>query len=890
MISVVKGNVRKRVMSNILFIMAAMVVFSGASVSDARGEIICRAEVNRTSVPVGGDVILTVTAEGSVDWSADFEIPTIPGVSIRAGGTNQSMSFINGRSSTTISRTYYLRVEKQSDFVVGKIKVSSGKDSGESDPIAITVTAPDPTGGVPTSQSGNRLPRPSGTNTGSNAGTNKDVFVTLEVDQDEVWVGQQIILSFKYWHRGQSWSSPQYQAPKTEGFWREDLGKERSYQKSYQGWTYNVTEINYALFPTRSGSLNIEPAVLEFSASNGFFFGSRRRVQTPKSFKTDAITVNVKPLPLPRPADFSGIAGSSLDFVAKVNRTNVPAGESVTYSIELMTDGFLKSFSGLEVEAPVDCRLHDGTENLETLLGNTRQRNAQKLIGRYSQEKFIVPTKSGSLKIPGQKVSWFNVRTGKYQTTQTKTQQINVTAARPGTEEMESSGFRRSEIERLGEDLAFINQVPDHLIMRSPVFTRTPLYWICLVLPILGLGSWRLYVNKLATDRRNPAKVRRRRALVTALRELKKTEVMQESEERFGAISRVVSGYVADVENRPLAAIGGQDVRDFCIGLGLEEHGVKLESYLHTSDFARYGGTSSSVETSAAEVKTWLTDLDLAFKKQNTKKAKNSSTRLASFFLLMCLGFLNISSGHASDQTVTRPGPDPVRLLAEGNQAYTAGDIVLAIDLYTQALDLGVDDSVLHYNIGNAYARQGQLGRAVVSYLRARRLAPQDKDISGNLHWVRSQLQDLELQDHSMPLFIAEVVTVIGWFTLAQWSYVPLLLVWALAILVGWGWYRDDFSNGLRRLIIVSVALFIISSGITGWRYYLEEVRDQAVIVVAKAAVYSGPADSYPVLFEVHDGLTVNLNESRDGWVRMDLGGQWQGWVPSSSVEPVRLP
>jgi uncharacterized protein YraI len=59
---------------------------------------------------------------------------------------------------------------------------------------------------------------------------------------------------------------------------------------------------------------------------------------------------------------------------------------------------------------------------------------------------------------------------------------------------------------------------------------------------------------------------------------------------------------------------------------------------------------------------------------------------------------------------------------------------------------------------------------------------------------------------------------------------------------------------------------------------------------VAEATVRSGPDAGFPTLFQVHDGLPVTLHGEREGWVRMSLGGDWQGWLPATAVERVRKP
>jgi uncharacterized protein YraI len=58
--------------------------------------------------------------------------------------------------------------------------------------------------------------------------------------------------------------------------------------------------------------------------------------------------------------------------------------------------------------------------------------------------------------------------------------------------------------------------------------------------------------------------------------------------------------------------------------------------------------------------------------------------------------------------------------------------------------------------------------------------------------------------------------------------------------------------------------------------------------VVEEVEVRSGPATTFPVVFRIHDGLTLAIRGERDGWSRIGLGGDWVGWVPAGTLEPVR--
>ncbi len=846
-----------------------------AIAAPALADFICEASVNRTSVPKGGEVVLTVAARGDVGWSPEFKLPELKDVRIYSGGTNQSMSMVNGATETSVSRTFYLKVDADSGFRIGSIKISSDKGECETEPIDIKVTAAASNSGqVPPSNTGNRTQRPSGnTAAGSEPSTagepGDDIFVTLEADHTEAWVGQQVVLTFRYWRRVQPWNNPSYTPPRTEGFWREDLGSERNYRKVLQGRAYNVTEIRYAVFPTRVGRLMIEPAELKFPEGVfDRFFQTRRTRRGPHVLRTEPVILSVKALPRPHASNYSGIVASRLNFISQVDRDTVPRGEAIGLKVILRADGFLKGFSDLEVPAPAKARLHDAGESFQTSVENDR------LAGKISVEKVIVPDQEGSLHIPPVELVWFDTESGLFRTARTGAWDIAVTASDLPFAADDESGFLRNEVARLGEDLAFIHQVPQSLSTRAGPRTGGKLWWTLVVLPLVLLGAYRFFLARIAAERRDPAGRRRRGALAAA-----RGLLANENEDRISVVARAIYRYVADCQDRPLASVGPADVRSHCASVGAGEVGQRLCEILIECDSANYG---QSDPHSADNLATETADL---LGKLHGRDLNTSATQLAGLFAILGVGLMLAGTPTVALATETgRPGADPVRLVAEGNQAYTEGQLETAADKYNEALQMGVNDPVLHFNLGNTYARSGHLGQAVACYLRAQRLDPRNRDIQDNLAWVRRHIRDLELSDEPLPLFIAQFVGLVGALTLDQWGLALVVLVWVGVALVAWGWYRDEITITLRRLLLSSAALLVIVGAITGGRWYVEEVRELAVVIVPEAVVRSGPAENFPTLFEVHDGLTLSIVGRREGWVRVGLGGEWEGWVPDSSV------
>ena len=859
----------------------------------ARADLTCRAEVDRRTVAQYDQIVLTVEAEGDAGWSADFNLPELPDIRVQGGGTNQSMVFANGQTVTTLSRTYYLQIETDSDFTIGPVEIRTNGGVCQTDPIAIKVTAAD-SGGPPATSppggsgtTGRTAPqdgdsRRTARNPAGQPGD--DIFISLDVDHREAWVGQQIILTFRYYRRIQPWNNPSYQPPRAEGFWREALGPERDFRRIVSGRSYNVTEIRYALFPTRAGDLTIEPAELTFREDVfDRFFNSRRRTG-PRVFRTDPITVQVRDLPQPAPDGFQGLVATDVSLDVTTDKVTVPRGEPLGWKIKLVSDGFLKGFDGLVIPDVESARTHEAGDSFKSSVG-------EQLTSEVTVDRVLVPTEEGTLTIPDVTVPWFDADAGRYRTARGHVRPVDVLPSDLPVEGDEESGFLRSEIARLGNDLAFVQQPGDKLRRGAVVAVGSAIWWVLLLLPLLLLAMWRGYLGKLAEHRRDPAGLRRRRALGVARDGLKAMAALPNEAERLAAAARVITGFVAAATDRPEAAVGAPEVRDFCRRLDHENIGEELTAVLAAADTARYGG-GDTAETSAELGRRLSDSLSILAAGMNRLNGSPGSVRrestLRAFWLglLLCGGLALAPTAPAAQPD--RPGVDPVRLVAEGNQAYTAGDLAQARTLYEQAEALGVDDAVLHFNLANVHARQGHLGLAVAGYLRALRLDPRNGDAKANLAWVRSHSQDLELLGGNLPLFIAQLYAFEESLTLGEWSVVFIGAVWLLAGLLAWGWYHQTISPWLRRTLLTVAVMVAVSGAVTGWRYQREEVRRQAVVIAEQVVVRSGPDETFATLFEIHDGLAVTLHDEQDGWARIGLGGDWQGWVPRRDLVLVR--
>ncbi|MBF0277694.1 MAG: tetratricopeptide repeat protein [SAR324 cluster bacterium] len=224
-----------------------------------------------------------------------------------------------------------------------------------------------------------------------------------------------------------------------------------------------------------------------------------------------------------------------------------------------------------------------------------------------------------------------------------------------------------------------------------------------------------------------------------------------------------------------------------------------------------------------------------------------------------------------------------VSLFVEANQAYEQQDFARSAALYESLLQKGHQNGHLHYNLGNAYYRLGNLGKAIGYYLRALNDLPRHEDLIANLNYVRlqttDQKEDLEqswretFQEWSSP------------FTLQEWLLMLLIcngLFWAVAALRLFI-QREIFS----WLLYLSggLTVFLLLAAFTKWWAPLPV----GTILPQESAIYSAPHEQATVLFQLHEGTEVVIEEEAQEWAKVRFEPTKKGWIEKKNLFFVTL-
>ena len=243
-----------------------------------------------------------------------------------------------------------------------------------------------------------------------------------------------------------------------------------------------------------------------------------------------------------------------------------------------------------------------------------------------------------------------------------------------------------------------------------------------------------------------------------------------------------------------------------------------------------------------------------------------------------------LASMAAAADVVSESGPDDS--FFAGNHAYAEGRYAEAAAKYEEVVDQGLESGALHFNLGNTNFKLGDEAGALASYLRARRLRPNDPDVMANLAFAK---ESLELADGSDSLwrrvlfFLAYRVTEAGLakaFTLAWWC------LWA-ALALGLMWPgAGRLSSRVSWLAGFSSLLFVVN---LLYRATALELWNEAVVSAENGAVVRfEPQSDGTEHFAAPAGTRLEIEAEEQGWIRVTRDDGRKGWLQEGAVSRLR--
>jgi hypothetical protein len=216
----------------------------------------------------------------------------------------------------------------------------------------------------------------------------------------------------------------------------------------------------------------------------------------------------------------------------------------------------------------------------------------------------------------------------------------------------------------------------------------------------------------------------------------------------------------------------------------------------------------------------------------------------------------------------------------EAGRAYDAGRMPEAVRLYEGLIRSGHAPMEVLFNLGNAHAGEGRLGRAVLNYRKAWRLAPRDPDIGANLR-LALQAAGASEADPSGAEIVFTRLSEREWAIVAMSAWWTTGLVLSLAIL---------FRNSRRLLLRVAAVTgaVTVAALLALWTWRGFERNPELVVLDDTRNALHAPLASATPHFPLPEGSLVRAREYQGEWVKVSYG-QLGGWIRRSDCAPVIL-
>ncbi len=355
-----------------------------------------RAWIDRDSVALGDTLTLNIETDGIGAASPDYA-PLQKDFIVSGNSSSRQVQIVNGKTSATMLFAVALQPRREGLLTIPALQVGSQRTL----PIPLTVT-----NAAPPAQAGS------------------PAFIEAEVDDEDPYVQQAVGFTLRLYYEAPLVSG-QLDQDEPDGASLQRVGQDLQYTRQVGGKRYQVVERRFLLVPERSGQLTIPGARFEGRGAGGFFddmFGDGEQ-----ALKANGAPrfLHVRPQPANAPQPWLPLRGLGLRYLDAPRAAR--AGEAATVVVEATADGATAAqMPQLQLPAVDGAQVFADPAQTDETFDNGRPQ--VKITRKFS----IVPARAGTLRIPGPRIAWWDVRAGAARTASLPDISLQVAPAAPG--------------------------------------------------------------------------------------------------------------------------------------------------------------------------------------------------------------------------------------------------------------------------------------------------------------------------------------------------------------------------------------------------------------------------------------------------------------------------
>lgn len=535
--------------------------------------------------------------------------PSVPGASVKyftLSSQSSSVMITNGRQTMTSSRTYVATctASKEGSYSIGPFSVdgvSSNKASYKIVKKGSGSLSKMQQRQQQRQQQTAQNSQPAYDDEADNSKPkfigkgNEKLFLRASVSKSSAYEQEALVYTVKLYS---SYAPIKFigatEAPKFDGFVVEEsdeVSKSLQYE-TYNGHEYATAVIaRYIIFPQMTGKLTVKGNTYTVSTDEQEYYDDpffrmltvRRPVQL--NVTPNDLVVDVKALPTPQPADFSGGVGQfSISSSLPVSSLKTNQAASIEYVVK--GSGNLKYIKLPDLNNIYPKQLEVFTPTTDV---NASPKGST-VSGSVKFDYSFTPLETGRYTIPEVYLVYFDPSTGKYERSVAKGYEVEVDKG--------ALSEKSQTKNRLNFDSNLMKV--DDLHKSVFVFVHSGFYWLWYIIPSLILAVCIFVYRRQLKNAADIVGTRMRKAGKVATKRLKKAAACMKANDRekfYDEMLIALWGYVGAKLNIPVSELNRQNVAERLSASGASEENInEFVSVLDDCEFAKYAPGSGSEE------------------------------------------------------------------------------------------------------------------------------------------------------------------------------------------------------------------------------------------------------------------------------------------------------
>lgn len=459
----------------------------------------------------------------------------------------------------------------------------------------------------------------------------KDFLVTVSLSKHDLYEKEAVIATIKLYTKHDVTKFQPVVMPQFEGFLSEeiDVSNLQPQLEHLRGENYySVVLKKCLLYPQKSGKLTINSGTYDVTleaveyVTNGFYATPVKKARNITT-KSNSLVVNVKPLPTPVPASFTGAVGN-FEVSASLKPEQLRTNEAAKYILEVKGTGNIKHLGEPIVNFP-------STVEEYTPVGESDARfNGTNMQGTYTATYTFVPQQTGKLVIPSWQFTYFNPAKAGYVTVTLPAIERDVAKGIGGSSS--STATTNVDTDRL-RDIRHIVKVNEDELRMTPyrVFYRG-WYWIAYIVALLVLVAAIIMYRNNIKAKADIQGTRIKKAKSVAAKKLRKAHAAmtaKDSDGFYASLLGALVGFLSDKLKIPASSLTRDNIKETLANDGASEEIVATTiNILDDCEMARFTPAHSENEMSilysqASEVIDYINRLKPTAKKTEKDSVKS---------------------------------------------------------------------------------------------------------------------------------------------------------------------------------------------------------------------------------------------------------------------------